>query len=448
MKNNILNILLRFVLTAVVLTVSFSCSDWKDGLEITAGSPSGNPGSRTENEETRKVMLLYSAGYNSLTSYLKEDIEDLKKGFLPQTTNRSEDIVLVYSHLPQKSGKYDKPNPPVLFRLSRRDTVVVSDTLVIYDEGTVSASAEQLNRVLTYIKSEFPAKGYGMIFSSHATGYLPAGYYQNPEKSDGDELDWKRRRHAGMTVVPYVEPRYDGSMPMVKTIGQDQVGSSGSYMSYEIELPEFAEAIPMELDYLLFDACLMGGIEVAYELQDKVRLLGFSQTEVLAEGFCYDTLTEHLFCDNGPDVKGVCEDYFKQYEAMSGVYQSATISLIDCSKLTPLAEVCRNLFEKYRAEIKSVSYTDVQRFYRDRKHWFYDLESILINAGINPEEQTELRNALDRCVTYKAHTRRFMEDFDITTFCGFSMYLPNHGGPKLDEFYKSLRWNLDTGLVE
>ena len=82
MKNNILNILLRFVLTAVVLTVSFSCSDWKDGLEITAGSPSGNPGSRTENEETRKVMLLYSAGYNSLTSYLKEDTGDRTTSFL------------------------------------------------------------------------------------------------------------------------------------------------------------------------------------------------------------------------------------------------------------------------------------------------------------------------------------------------------------------------------
>ena len=54
---------------------------------------------RTVSKEIRKVMILYSAGYNSLSNYLKEDIEDLKKGFIPGD-RRSDNVLLVFSKLP------------------------------------------------------------------------------------------------------------------------------------------------------------------------------------------------------------------------------------------------------------------------------------------------------------------------------------------------------------
>ena len=81
------------------------------------------------------------------------------------------------------------------------------------------------------------------------------------------------------------------------------------------------------------------------------------------------------------------------------------------------------------------------------KQWFYDLESILRIAGINDTELAELHEALDNCIVYKAHTPKFMSDFEIHTFSGFSMYLPCQGGKNLDTFYKTLEWNKDTGLV-
>ena len=148
------------------------------------------------------------------------------------------------------------------------------------------------------------------------------------------------------------------------------------------------------MDYILFDACLMGGIEVAYELQGKVDKVGFSQTEVLADGFCYESLTSHLLGGETPDLVSVCSDYFNQYEVQSGVYQSATISLIDCSQLSPLARVCGELFTKYSDAIAVLDHNQVQRFYRMGKHWFYDLESILLNAGINDILNASLNSSL------------------------------------------------------
>lgn len=434
------------LITLLAAVAVISCQpDWTADLEPDLTIGHGNAGSRETNEETRKVMLLYSAGFNSLSSYLKSDIEDLKSGWIPDG-RRPEDIILVYSHFPGKD-KYRTQTQPSLVRLYLdKDSEVVSDTLVIYPEGTISASAEQVNDVLTYVKENFQAKSYGMIFSSHATGYLPAGYYNKTEGSSSN-LEWKSRRYRGAVAVPYEEPEHDPSLPMVKSIGQDQVGEPGAYVSYEIELSDFADAIPMHLDYLLFDACLMGGIEVAYELKEKVGKVGFSQTEVLAEGYCYSSLAHHLLEGTESDPQSVCEDFYNQYAEQNGVYQSATISLIDCSELTPLADVCKELFEKYREEISTVEPSIVQQFFRGKKHWFYDLESILINAGITESELSSLHESLDKCVIYKAHTPMFMNEFEIHTFSGFSMYLPSSGSKTVDEFYKGLKWNQDTGLV-
>ena len=416
------------ILMAIITSVSCS-DDWLDVPEDT----------------DRKVLLLYSAGFNNLSHYLKSDINDLKSGWLPDSTSES-DVVLVYSHFPQ-SG-YNTPTSPTLVRLyTGRDSKVIADTLVVYPAETISSSAEQLGNVLSYISGNIKAKSYGMIFSSHATGYLPAGYYQNKDNTFSDSITWMSRRRRGATAVPYIEPEYDPSMPMVKSIGQDQVGVSGAYMSYEINLSDFADAIPMHLDYILFDACLMGGVEVAYELHEKTDMIGFSQTEVLAEGFDYKQLTTHLLQNEEADPERVCEDYFVQYDIQDGVYRSATISLVDCTMMDELVSVCRNLFDTYREQIRSLDPDGVQQFFRSSYHWFYDLESILTKAGATEAELNCFYNALDKCMIYKAHTPEFMNAFDIHTYCGLSMYLPSQGSAELDKFYKTLKWNQATGLV-
>jgi hypothetical protein len=385
----------------------------------------------TTPDQYDKVMLLYSAGFNNLSGYLKGDIEELKSGYLP--TKQSDDVVLVYSHFPSISG-YSATTSPTLIRLtSAKDNMVVVDTLIKFPVESVSASAEQVENVLNHVKELFPALSYGMIFSSHATGYLPSGYFQQSQDDSG-MVEWSSEDECDPQLAPY-------------SIGQDRVGTTDNYTSYEIELPDFAAAIPMHLDYLLFDACLMGGVEVAYELKEKVGKVGFSQTEVLADGFCYGSLTRHLINNDLPDPEGACIDYFHQYETQSGIMQSATISLIDCSKLSPLAEVCAKLFKKYSHALDTIDHRKVQRYFRENKHWFYDLESILVTAGINEDELNELYEALDYCVIYKAHTPRFMSEFSIDTFCGLSMYLPVQGSDSLDTFYKTLKWNQDTGLV-
>lgn len=444
---------IHILLSAIVFmaAAAVSCTpEWVFEMTPYPGSvqPEESLTDRIPGKDTRKVLLLYSAGFNSISSYLKEDIEDLGQGWLPGR-QRSNDVVLVYSHQTETRGQYKAKTEPALFRMySLSDGTVVRDTLVVYEKGTISSSATQLNNVLTYVKENFPAKSYGMIFSSHATGYLPEGFYADPGSyhfRESMRRTWGIHGSGRPVPVPYVEQEQTPGLPAVKSIGQDVDGE----LSYEIDIKDFAEAIPMKLDYLLFDACLMGGVEVAYELAGKCDRLGFSQAEVLAEGFNYKTISTHLLGEKAEsDPMSVCKDYFTQYDVQEGVYRSATISLIDCNNLEPLAETCSRLFEKYEDNMNVIRSSNVQRYYRGSKHWFYDLESILVNAGISESELQELHAALNECVQYKGATPNFMNEFPIHTFSGFSMYLPSNGNDELDNYYKTLKWNKITGLVK
>lgn len=451
MLNKIYRVLIAFVCAGVLL----SCEqDIFAELEI---EHSGNTSVRQEaereyNDDIRSVLLLYSAGFNSICSYLEEDVQDLMKGWLPGPA-RKENVLLVYSHVLAKRGNYSVDKAPTLTRLwSDSNGNIMCDTLMCYPENTRSATPEQLHSVLEYVKNEFPARSYGMIFSSHATGYLPSGYYTKPNayvyKKDDGLMYRNGNRSFCSQPVPYAEPFHDPSMPQVKSVGQDQVGPYGNYVSYEIEIEDFARALPMYMDYILFDACLMGGVEVAYELAGRCGKVGFSQTEVLAEGFDYKSISSHLLTGGVPDLQTVCSDFFNQYDIQVGIYRSATISLVDCSRLEPLADVCAELFSKYREDIASLKPAVVQRYYRYKYHWFYDLVDIVAKAGATQEELAALNEALRECVIYKAATPEFMGSFKISSHSGFSMYLPCDGGKELDKYYRTLKWNIATGLVE
>lgn len=440
------------VIACMALAICLSgCQDRHDPYFINGNTYGGNPGNRVPASNDRRVVLMYQAGYNSLSDCLRDDLNDVINGWLPNG-GMKDNVLLVYTHQPARDGQYNVKTTPYLLRLSAgAGGNARIDTLVTYPKSSISSSAEQLNKVLTYVVDNFPAKSYGMTFASHSTGYLPAGFYGR-----SDSYVYKQKRAGAMGSrpsqpgpVPYYEPYQDPSLPRVRSIGQDQQGTTGGYVSYEIDIRDFAEAIPVKLDFILFDACLMGGAEVAYELREKCHRLGFSQAEVLAEGLDYTRITPHLLGGSEADLESICNDYFIHYDSQTDPFsRSATISLIDCSRLEPLAQTCREIFSNNRNGLASITPYRVQRYYRSGHHWFYDLESIIMNAGASAEEMAALHEALDNCVLYKGHTPEFMCEFEIKTFSGFSMYLPCNGNKELDKYYRTLKWNQATGLVE
>ena len=402
-----------------------------------------------------KVMIMYSAGFNNLSDYLAKNIDDLEEGYVPEKEGRNVLLVVSRRTLRNDASNYKDETSPFLFRMYKEKGVVVRDTLHSMSIGRTLLDQNVMRNFMTKIQELFPAKSYGMIFSSHTSGWMPPGYYGNP-----DAYSSRNRSRGFSSPVPAAVPdmQHEGFI-LTKSLGPEyyMLGGSTDIYSYEMDFTDLLTAIPMHLDYLIFDSCLMGGVEVAFELKDLTDKIGFSQAEVLADGLNYKTAARHLLLDT-PNPEAVCRDYYLQYDAQSGVYHSATVSLVDCSRLGELAEACKPLFAKYRSAIRALDKKQVQGFGGSGKPWFFDLEDMLRQAGAGVEELAVLRAVLDRCVPYKATTGQYYSMFEgifggtvpVTAFCGLSMYLPgtSAGSDYLDNFYKTLSWNKDAGLVE
>lgn len=406
----------------------------------------------------RKVLLFYECGVNNLTSYLKNNMDGTEKG-LPAgyVPRESGDVVLIYSRYSKGAFDYTPVESHLRRIYKKPNGKIVSDTLKTFGTETIAASSSTMRQVLTYVKDEFPAKGYGLVFSSHGSGWLPAGYYYSPSRFEDDhkgEVGTSRQGIAAQSVGHPRLPVPEGDLPdtdpfygMTRSIGQDYI--KGSYYGHEMSVSEFADAIPYHLDYLLFDMCFSGGVEVAYGLKDKADYLGLSPAEVLGYGmFDYTKITSFLLNRETPDLEGLFKDSFEMYDKQSGAYRSSTVNLVRTSGLDNLASVCARMINEYSDTLADAPVDDIQGYYRQGRHYFYDLVDIFEKCGASKADLEDLDKAVDGCVIYKNSTGQFLEDYDIKAYSGFSMYLPCAGTPLLDLYYRKEVWNNATRLVK
>lgn len=418
---------------AASAAMALSCGD---SLELGYSNPRENGGSesgtsgRTQSERSDMTLLLYSAGFNSLSGYLQDDIRDICEGYLPEGDYLYTNNLLILAH--HSDVRYDIKKSPCLIKVFR-DRIsheVVLDTVKIWPVETIAVDTETLTDVLEYVRTNYKSKGYGMIFSSHASGWLPPGFF------------------ASSKVFP--SSGSGGKGGPQKSIGQD-AGTDA-----EMDVKDFAAAIPFRLDYIIFDACLVGGIEVAYELKDVCDRLVFSSEEILADGMVYTDIVRRLLEENPANLTGVAEDYFYHYNSMTGWQQSGLISTVRCSGLDALADACAMIYTNHRGQIPAIPASQVQKLNYNDPSYFYDLRDALEQLGLSDTEKEALDKALEECVEYSAHTEYFFKGksygYRIETFCGLSTYLPSavsitNTRERLNEYYKGYKWNQATHWI-
>lgn len=348
-----------------------------------------------EPQQAERTIMVWLAGDNNLYSEVPQKLCALAEGF--RNVDNTDSRLLVYA---DHRGGY-----PQLIEIMPDGNQTVLETYPVQN----SASPETLNRSLKHMMEIAPAKGYGMIVFSHATGWLPQGALDNP----------------------YLENKAD-----TRTVLDDD----GSQMS----LTDFADALPddITLDYILFENCFMGGIEVAYALKDKTRQLLVSSAEILSPGFeeIYMSSLNSLTGEE-TDLTKFAEDYYHYRNSMTGNYRSATISVINTSKLQPLASLAASII-KDSEPLGETEIIEMQRFNRHDYTLFFDLEEYLIRFA--PERQEEMHEILSDVVEYAAATHDFMptypNGFSINRHCGLTVYIPQTAFPILNSYYEETAW--------
>jgi len=357
--------------------------------------------------EFRRVVILYMAANNNLSSFAEHNISTIKDGFVPD--KQSKDILVVYVHLPNKD--------PKLVRVYKEsDGVVMEDVVAAYTDQN-SANGDVLKAVLNKIKVIFPAKEYGLILWSHATGWLPQGYF-----------------NTSVTQGAFFEDPYKD---IVKSFGEDR--------GVEMEVKELKGALPFRFSFIIFDCCFMGGIETIYELKDKADYIVASPTEILAYGFPYDQIMNSLF-QTKLDLEQTCQLFYNYYNNQSGVHQSATISIYKTAELKQLADVTKSIFNNNRSKIATLTMSTIQPYFRLNKSWFWDLGH-LIEKIATPAEYATFVASLDRVIISKWNTPNFI-DLQIKKYSGVSTYIQNPENSFLDTFYKGFDWNVASEMIK
>lgn len=344
----------------------------------------------SEKIKAKKMVLVYMEANNDLRYEALTSINRMEKG-----AKDIDGVLLVYIKTSSVRSyllkiKYDPD-----------ENRIVSDTVKTY-QSSATSDPEFLKDVVDDAQNEYPAETYGLILWSHATSWAPPA----------------------------------NAMIKTKSFGRDN--------GQEMDIIDLKNALPNNLEFLIFDACSMGGVEVLYEFKDKAKYIIASPAETIAESFPYQNITPYLF--KGSDqLKDIAQAYYDYYNSYTDDRQSATVALINTSELTQLAFEMKSVMLKTKVYGDPFKSTNVQRL--DFTAGFpvanYDFGDFL-NHNWQPDQLKDIYTQLNKVILYKANTSNFLGK-PIKAFSGITCYIPDLNDRNLT-YYKRLQWYTASGF--
>lgn len=287
-----------------------------------------------------------------------------------------------------------------------------------------------MEEVFTDMQKTAPSDSYGLILGSHATGWMKG------------------------TSVP------------TKAFGDDN--------GYSIDIPDLADVLKKsfseKLDFVLFDACMMGNAEVGYELKDVTSHCIASVMETPVYGFPYDQILPYLYSEN-VDYSAVCHE-FVSFNKTKDVW--GTCAVMDCSQMENLASAVKAKLSEWEDALSSVSMQNVQQYgvgkYRssssDYRYFSYDvLDFFRELGGKSGVAETDLNEAIasiqtvlneaviaKECIPNPSNSSFRVDE---ARFCGIGMYIPKEYNPYVanktawNSYYeRSISWYRAAGWAD
>ena len=338
-----------------------------------------------------RTVLVYFAADNNLSGSVEGDIAAMEEGLLH--TDMHNGNLLVYV---DKKGQ-----SPQLLRLVQEGDSVRRKLIEEYAIDHASATAERLHQVLQQVTDSYPSNRYGLVLWSHGTAWLP--------------FDYKN---------------------YLRSFGTDTGNHFMSVNDLTAALSDY------HFDFLLFDACYMASLEVAYALRHCTDYLIASPTEVLADGFPYQLFMQDLFTPEA-NVVDIATQFYTYYQSSYG-----TVSVTKTAELADLATACHAIFQgKGEEALFAVPVQELQimEYLTGNVHALYDCADYMRQLATDAQYE-EFQSCLDRAVIYKATTPKSAYAYaygtylPINRFSGLSIYVPQAELADLNNWYQQLEW--------
>ena len=380
----------------------------------------------------KRTVLVYISADNNLSNIAQSNIYSMNNSIRNENDNAN---LLVFV------DRVD--NPPALLFLHNAQI----DTLIKYPELD-SSDPKVLHDVIDYVVDNYKSDSYGLVLWSHGTGWLPTAqlHFVGPNMK---YVQGRDDQYAYRTAVDGVRDPFSPDMVAdTKAFGwENRAGQKPAYTC--MDLDGVVSAIPDNVfDYIAFDACYMGCVELIYALRHKADYIISSCYEIVSYGFPYHIVTRYLLNGN---LMNLCVEFHNYYNTMSGWERMGGISLVKTDGLDSLANCFGKIVTEYRDSIQSINVNSVQRFDRFQNHVFYDLEDFVDKLGVRKNLLTEFRLQLEECVPYKVSTPYIFqgdpEQIQVNTYCGMSVYIPleKYEESGLNSDYRMTEWSTVSG---
>ena len=406
------------IIATLFIVVGVSCSngDSPDGPDVPV-TPVG------------QTVFMFFPWSNNLLSDFRRTVEDMQT-VVAQRSMKDERIMVFMATSEREA---------VLFELKKQNGRCLTDTLRRYSDRPFT-SRQWLTSLFSEVMTLAPASRYGMVVGCHGLAWVPVQGQRNAQKRLGsqeriDEEDnlYKKER---------IDKEGDDLMHFEVQGPVTTRFIGGTYPETQIETTDLADAMAdagFHTEYILFDACYMSSVEVAYELKDVTHYLIASPTEVLSYGFPYITMGKHLL--GTPNYKGIADSFISFYSSYNLPY--GTVAVTDCTQLDALAAIAQQI---NAAATEQLVPNGVQIMDGYSPTLFYDLGHLMSLKDAGTVLTAAFAEQLEKTVPYKGHTGQYFTTLkdapvDIKHYSGLntSQGSLNHMADRLSEtaWYKA-----------
>lgn len=412
------------IIATLFIVVGVSCSngDSPDGPDVPV-TPVG------------QTVFMFFPWSNNLLSDFRRTVEDMQT-VVAQRSMKDERIMVFMATSEREA---------VLFELKKQNGRCLTDTLRRYNDRPFT-SRQWLTSLFSEVMTLAPASRYGMVVGCHGMAWVPVQGQRSARKRLGsqeriDEEDNLYKEGKIDMEGLYKEERIDkeGDDLMHFEV-QGPVTTrfiGGTYPETQIETTDLADAMAdagFHTEYILFDACYMSSVEVAYELKDVTHYLIASPTEVLSYGFPYITMGKHLL--GTPNYKGIVDSFISFYSSYNLPY--GTVAVTDCTQLDALAAIAQQINAAATEPTNTASGgklntarsgknvpNGVQIMDGYSPTLFYDLGHLMSLKDAGTVLTAAFAEQLEKTVPYKGHTGQYFtalkdEPVDIKHYSGLN----------------------------
>ncbi len=344
------------------------------------------------------TVMVYMAADNNLETYGIKDFNEL------ETVGSSADVSVVVQM--DRSSFYDSSNgnwygARRYYVTKDSDTNTINSQMLQDMGATNMANPQTLKDFVQWATTNYSAEHYLLVVWDHGRGW--------------------RNKSLALNL-----PRE------VKAICVDDSAND------EMTLPELESALTQShhSDIILFDACLMGMLEVGYAVRNCADIMVASEENVPVQGQSYGTLLSHIATN--PNITAdalsvaIVDDYIDYYvsNGYSGTFTMSAVNLLALdsvvsasdqlasSVITNMADV-QNGIEGAQLSAQHYDFdTEDYNEYRD----LYDFARLVNQNVANSQVKTAAQNvmsAVNGVVIHEAHSGS-----QVGNSHGLSIYLP------------------------